>query len=431
MNNTKDVEEIINLRREFHKCPEVGWTEMETTIKIIEYLKSFNLDVIYGKSIHSVKRGLPKDEYIKAHKENLIKNNRIKYSEEYKDIFAGYTGAIGILDTKRNGKNTILRFDIDGIGIRETNSRYHIPNKENFRSYNDNVMHACGHDSHIAIGLMVSKKLSEYRDKLSGKIYFIFQPAEEGVRGASSILNSKIGKEIFSKVDYFISSHIGFMAKDNEIVCLTEKFLGTSKLDVKFLGKASHAGSEPEKGKNALLGACNCTLNLHTLTQFSEGVSRINVGILNGGTSRNIIPSEASLKLEVRSDKEEILNELIEKSKNMIKGSAIMYDLTYNIEEVGFASCYKLGNEEFAKDIKRIIKNLGLKLTFREDFGASEDVTCMLKATEDNNGKAIYMIIGTNRTDAHHSEAFDINEENLINGLNVYFEIIKDINKIN
>lgn len=423
-----NIDEILKFRREFHKCAEVGWLEFETTIKIIEYLNEWNIKTIYGKKVHSFRMGLPTEAQKEKHKKCVIKRNPQLNHKKYKEIFEGYTGVIGVLDTKRQGNNTILRFDIDANNVVETDEEKHIPNKEDFASYNYGMMHACGHDAHIAIGLMVAKEISKLKNELTGKIYFIFQPAEEGVRGASSIIDSEIGEEIFKKADYFISSHIGFSGKDNEIVCCTEGFLGTTKLDIEFYGKASHAGACPENGRNALLGASNCILGLYSLTQFSAGISRINVGTLMAGTARNVVPSIAILEIETRSDEEEINIALVNRVKDIVKGSANMYGLDYKIKKQGMTSAYKIGNRKFGYEIYDCLSNLNLSLIKVSNFGASEDATSMMRKVEENGGQAIYMIIGTNRADEHHNEHFDINEKNLINGFNVYMSILKKLN---
>lgn len=426
----KYEEEIIKLRREFHKCAEIGWLEFETTIKIIEYLKALGLQVIYGKSIHSDRMGLPNIKEIIKHKEKIINKDSSLYKEEYNEIFEGYTGAIATLNTGRDGSTTILRFDIDALPIKESEEEDHLPFKNKFISKNNNTMHACGHDCHIAIGLILAKKLVEIKENLSGKIIFIFQPAEEGVRGANSIVNSKIGKRIFPEVNYFLSSHIGFMAKQNEIVCCSENLLGTTKFDVSFHGVAAHAGVSPENGKNALLAACTCTINLHTLAQFSQGISRINVGKLEGGQARNIVPNFAKLEIETRSNKEEINEQLANKLERCVEGAALMYGVDYDINVVGLASSYEKVDLEFGKQIYNELLETKMKPILLGKFGASEDVTCMMKMVEKVGGRTAYMVIGTERKYPHHNEKFDINEDSLVQGVKAYIRIISNITNV-
>ena len=82
----------------------------------------------------------------------------------------GYTGCVALFDSGKPGKTIALRFDIDCVNVTETHSPEHIPNKEGFASINDGFMHACGHDSHITIGLGVALWIAQNKDKLTGKV---------------------------------------------------------------------------------------------------------------------------------------------------------------------------------------------------------------------------------------------------------------------
>ena len=226
--------ELIELRRKFHKCAETGWLEFETSIYIIEFLKAQGLDLKYGQSIHGKRIGLPSKSQMDTHKRKITLR---KVDFDTSEILQGYTGAVAILDTQKPGPTVALRFDIDALSIDEAQVS-HRPFSEGFSSKNKGMMHACGHDGHIAIGLMLAKTLASQRDRLIGKIIFIFQPAEEGVRGAKSMVDSGVLED----ADYIFSGHIGF-CKNKQVVCGVGGFLATSKLDVSFIGKAAHAGA--------------------------------------------------------------------------------------------------------------------------------------------------------------------------------------------
>ncbi|QEK13034.1 amidohydrolase [Crassaminicella thermophila] len=411
-------EELVDLRREFHKCAEVGWLEYETTIKIIHYLKLYGLEVIYGKHIHSERMGLPSERIMQEHIKN-VSNLRVDFDIE--EILKGYTGAVGILDTKKPGPIIALRFDIDGNAVDEDKKEEHRPYKEKFISKNKGMMHACGHDGHIAIGLSLAKNLSKQRKKLFGKILFIFQPAEEGVRGAKSL----IGAGILKDVNYILSGHIGFMGKKNQVICGVDGFLATSKLDIYYYGKASHAGAYPEQGKNALLAGANCAINLHTLCQFSQGMSRINVGVLNAGTGRNVVPSYAKLEIETRGETQEINNQLLKRVYEVIEGSGKLYDVSYEVRLVGSAPAYNCKDEEFISFIENLLKECDFEVINGATMRASEDITYMFHEVEKNKGKAIYMVFGTSLSAPHHHSSFDFDEDVLLNAYMSYMKIIR------
>jgi aminobenzoyl-glutamate utilization protein A len=289
---------------------------------------------------------------------------------------------------------------------------------------NNGAMHSCGHDGHAAIGLILAKVLKNIEKQLIGKIIFIFQPAEEGVRGAYAMVNSGL----LDNVNYFLTGHIGFASnKLGQIVCNTDGFLSTTKFDVSFKGKSSHAGASPQNGKNALLGAATAVLNLHTLCQHEEGAVRINVGVLNAGTGRNVVPEYADMKLETRGESNNLNQYVTDRAMDIIKGAAIMYDLDYNVKIVGKAQKGK-SDEELSKLVAEQAKRIDEihEIVEHAKLTGSEDATYMMNRVQENGGKAVYLMFGTKRTADHHNSSFDFDERVLKIAVKVYaFSAIK------
>lgn len=397
---------MSKMRREFHKIAEPGWLEFQTTVRIIDYLKSYGYEVKYGKEIHKGDRmGFPTEKERKDYLDTL----NLEADYDISEILEGYTGVVASLDTGKEGPTIGFRFDIDANGIEETHDQDHIPNKENFRSENDFAMHACGHDGHITIGLSMAKWLMEEKDNLRGKFVLIFQPAEEGVRGARSLVEAGIVDDL----DYFLAGHIGLGVESGILGLGTIGFLATSKMDVYFEGVSSHAGAAPELGKNALLAAASCALNLHTLTQFAAGMSRLNVGVLNAGTSRNIVPSKAMMQIETRGENEDVNEQLKVKVQNVIEGSAKTFDVDYKIVEAGGAPSYNKYDKEFVGQIADHLKPKGFNIDIARSLGGSEDVTYMMNRVEEKGGKSIHFGFGTELAAAHHNSKFDYEEESI------------------
>ncbi|WP_027626737.1 amidohydrolase [Clostridium lundense] len=400
--------EIIEFRRDFHKYAEVGWTEFRTSSKITEYLEKMGLEVKLGGEILNKESmmGVPSEEELKKHMQRALEQGAVKkYTEK---MYGGLTGVVGILDTKIQGPTTAFRFDIDANDGIENNSLDHRPKKEGFLSVNSGAMHACGHDGHAAIGLTVAKVLKSMESKLCGKFVFIFQPAEEGARGAYSIVKSGL----LDEVDYFLSGHIGFAAnKLGQIVCNTDGFLSTTKFDVSFKGKSSHAGASPQNGKNALLGAASAALNLHTLCQHEEGATRINVGVLNAGTGRNVVPEYAEMKLETRGETDSLNQYVTSRAIDIIKGAAMMHGLEYKVKVVGRAQRGK-SDKELSKIIEEQAKNIGEvdEIVEYAKLTGSEDATYMMNKVQENGGKAVYLMFGTKKAADHHNSSFDFDE---------------------
>lgn len=415
-------EELIRLRRHFHKYAEPAWMEFLTTVKIIEELKNYNLDLYYGKEIYFNKRmGLPEKSILESYK-NSISISNIEKKEE---ILDSYTGLIAVLDTKKIGPNIGFRFDIDANELCESNSLGHLPNILNFSSKNSFAMHACGHDAHMSIGIELAKILASNIKKLKGKIIFIFQPAEEGVRGAYSLMNNPI----IDKLDYLAGMHIGMDVKSGEIGVGSHGFLATKKIDIIFKGKATHAGASPEKGHNALLAASSAVLNFNSLAQHSMGEARINVGKLNAGSGRNIIANKAKIEMEIRGENENIISYLYDGVNRIVEGSAISYDCSYEIEIKGQAPSLISYDEEFIKNLRNYYKEKSYKLVDAQLKG-SEDIAYLLNEVIKKGGKTVHFILGSNLKDSHHSEEFDINEKDMLRGVDLMLDFVKYIEKI-
>lgn len=415
-------EELIRLRRHFHKYAEPAWMEFLTTVKIIEELKNYNLDLYYGKEIYFNKRmGLPEKSILESYK-NSISISDIEKKEE---ILDSYTGLIAVLDTKKIGPNIGFRFDIDANELCESNSLGHLPNILNFSSKNSFAMHACGHDAHMSIGIELAKILTSNIKKLKGKIIFIFQPAEEGVRGAYSLMNNPI----IDKLDYLAGMHIGMDVKSGEIGVGSHGFLATKKIDIIFKGKASHAGASPEKGHNALLAASSAVLNFNSLAQHSMGEARINVGKLNAGSGRNIIANKAKIEMEIRGENDHIISYLYDGVNRIVEGSAISYDCSYEIEIKGQAPSLISYDEEFIKNLRNYYKEKSYKLV-DANLKGSEDIAYLLNEVRKAGGKTVHFILGSNLKDSHHSEEFDINEKDMLRGVDLMVDFVKYIEKI-
>lgn len=415
-------EDLIRLRRHFHKYAEPAWMEFLTTVKIIEELKNYNLDLYYGKEIYFNKRmGLPEKSILESYK-NSISISDIEKKEE---ILDSYTGLIAVLDTKKIGPNIGFRFDIDANELCESNSLGHLPNILNFSSKNSFAMHACGHDAHMSIGIELAKILASNIKKLKGKIIFIFQPAEEGVRGAYSLMNNPI----IDKLDYLAGMHIGMDVKSGEIGVGSHGFLATKKIDIIFKGKASHAGASPEKGHNALLAASSAVLNFNSLAQHSMGEARINVGKLNAGSGRNIIANKAKIEMEIRGENDHIISYLYDGVNRIVEGSAISYGCSYEIEIKGQAPSLISYDEEFIKNLRTFYIEKSYKLV-DANLKGSEDIAYLLNEVRKKGGKTVHFILGSNLKDSHHSEEFDINEKDMIRGVDLMVDFVKYIEKI-
>jgi aminobenzoyl-glutamate utilization protein A len=399
---------------------------MRTASIVASILDELGFELEMGRQVMAADyfMGKPNQEETAAHYQWALENGAKKdYIEPFKD---GYTGIVATMDTKKEGSTIAFRVDMDALPIHESEADSHFPQKEGFRSAVPNTMHACGHDAHTTIGLGLASLIAENKDSLKGKIKLIFQPAEEGTRGARSMAEAGV----IDDVDYLIASHVGTGVPDGHFVASKNGFLATSKLDVTFKGVSSHAGGNPEEGKNALLAAASAALNIYAIPRHSEGATRINVGELHAGSGRNIIADKAVLKIETRGETTKINEYVKAQAEAVIAGSAQMYGVEYEIHTVGEAISAH-GSKELASVLHACAQEASyIKESILEDNSpaGSEDATFFMERVQQNGGQATYCIFGTELAAGHHNEKFDINEGTMKNAVQLLFESIKKLN---
>ncbi|MFC7685035.1 amidohydrolase [Ureibacillus sp. GCM10028918] len=407
-------------RRDFHQFPEPGWLEFRTSAIIAEKLEALGYDVYVGKEIvNGVSLGVPGKELAEVFYNKALDNN--VSSKWLEKMEAGKTGVIGIFDTGIEGPTIGYRVDIDALPILESSDEKHVPQKFNFRSQNEGFMHACGHDSHATIGLGLADQLMKVKDKLCGKIVLIFQPAEEGVRGGSAIVSSPL----LDNIDYLCALHIGTGVPKGTFVAGVDGFLATSKFDVTIRGVAAHSGVNAEKGKNALLASAQAVLALHSLPPHSEGVARVNVGTLEAGSGRNIIPSIAKMQLEIRGETTAINDFYEERVHQIFNGIAAMYDVQVKLDKVGYALSIP-SDQQLARilnDTAKLQQSLNEVIEYKNFKAGSEDATFLMQKVQQQGGLACYSIIGTNLAAGHHHEEFDIEEEDMLFALEIWLNV--------
>ena len=195
--------ELIARRRDLHAHPETGWTEFRTASLIISELKALGYEVHFGAEVvaEASMMGRPSTKELEGYMKRAITEGADPVLVE--KMAGGKTGVVGILDTGSPGKTVAFRFDMDCNDVEEDKGAGHRPAAEGFCSTHTKAMHACGHDGHVTIGLAVAKLLKENMDKLHGRIKLIFQPAEEGVRGALAMVDAGVVDD----VDYVRRAH--------------------------------------------------------------------------------------------------------------------------------------------------------------------------------------------------------------------------------
>lgn len=403
--NNSYTNEMIRIRRDLHSYPETGWNEFRTTALIIQQLRAFGFDVRFGTEIIRPDAVMGRDpqEAAAAMARAIAEGTDPAILES----MGGYTGALGILDTGRPGPTTAFRFDIDALCVTETDSPTHIPNQKGFASKRKGIMHACGHDCHTAVGLALAHWASDHQEQLCGRLKLIFQPAEEGTRGALPMAEAGI----LDDCNYLIASHIACKPRLGEIMITDPGYSATIKFDVEFEGRAAHPVRNPQDGRNALHAACHAITAIGNLPKHGAGMTAACCGRLVAGEARNVVPSHARLEMEVRGATNELCLYIYDQVHRVLEHCAGMFDVRLFVKKVGQAFTMTPTPE-----LSRILEEcstavVGAGKVFHYSVkGGSEDASILMDRVQKHGGSAAHFVYGAD-SDPNHTSTFDPDDE--------------------
>ncbi|MEG1210712.1 MAG: M20 family metallo-hydrolase [Leclercia sp.] len=395
-------------RRDFHHYAESGWVEFRTAARVAEVLDQLGFDLAMGRDVVDAdsRMGLPDDatlaqEFARARQQGA--------PEKWLSAFeGGFTGIVATLKTGLPGPTIAFRVDMDALDLDEARSDDHLPFREGFASCNSGMMHACAHDGHTTIGLGLAHLLMQHQSQLNGTLKLIFQPAEEGTRGARAM----VAAGVLDDVDYFTAVHIGTGVPAGTVICGSDNFMATTKFDVRFTGFAAHAGGKPEAGRNALLAAAQAAIGLHSIAPHSEGASRVNVGVMQAGSGRNVVPASALLKVETRGESEAINQYVYERAQAVIEGAATLHGVSSDLRLMGAAtsSVPSPAWVNYLREQAAQVAGVQHAIDKVKAPAGSEDATLMMARVQQRGGLASYMVFGTTLSAGHHNEKFDFDE---------------------
>ncbi|WP_456423349.1 amidohydrolase [Lutibacter sp.] len=261
---------VIEWRRDFHQHPELSNREFKTAEKIAKYLKSLGLEV---------------------------------------QTNVAHTGVVGILKGGKPGAVVALRADIDALPVTErTPVAFASKVKSTYNGIETGVMHACGHDSHIAILMGTAEVLSKIKNEIKGTVKFIFQPAEEGApkgeRGGAELMVEE-GVLKNPDVDAIFGLHISAITNVGTITYKPAGIMAASQsFTIKVKGKQAH-GSRPWEGIDPIVVSAQIINGLQTIisrdTELTKEAAVITVGLIRGGVRSNIIPEEVEMIGTIRT----------------------------------------------------------------------------------------------------------------------------------
>jgi amidohydrolase len=263
-------QKVIDWRRDIHQNPELGNREVRTAALVAKHLKSLGMEVITN---------------------------------------VGITGVIGILKGALPGPVIALRADMDALPVLErTPVPFASKVKTIYNGKETSVMHACGHDSHVAILMGVAEILSGMQKDLKGSVKFIFQPAEEGApkgeEGGAELM-IKEGALKNPNVDVIFGLHINAQVEAGKITYRPGgMFAGVGDLKITVKGKSSH-GAEPWSSIDPIVTSAQIINNLQTIISRNVNITRnaavVTIGSIHGGNRSNIIPEQVEMLGTVRT----------------------------------------------------------------------------------------------------------------------------------
>jgi aminobenzoyl-glutamate utilization protein A len=397
---------LVDLRRRLHARPELGFTEIATAATVVGILAQVADAVALGRDVSRpvTAAGMPTPGELAGARRRALDHGT---PDDLVDLLGdGHTGVVVTIKGTRPGPVTALRFDLDALPLSEASTESHLPFREGFASVHDGVMHACGHDGHIAIGVELGLRLAADRD-FAGEVRLVFQPAEEGVRGALTMLAAGVTND----VRRMIGLHLGLGLPLGTVAASVHGIMATEKWTVVMTGQSAHASLAPQEGRHAVLGAATATLGLHTLPQIAGAVTRLNVGALHGGTAANIVPDRAELLVELRADSTVALEHLRERARAVIAGASDSHGLDWLVELSGRAAAVSCDDAEVDAMLAAAERVPGVTQAMRAaPMSASDDVTLLMENVQGNGGTATLVLVGAGSPAPHHHPLFDIDE---------------------
>lgn len=383
--NVKDITKkykdyIIEKRRYFHMNPEPSFNEYNTSKVVQEELKKLEIPF---------------------------------------EIFAK-TGIIATIKGKNPGKTVLLRADMDALEVCEKNN-------VSYKSQKEGLMHACGHDGHIAMLLGAAHVLNEIKNDISGEIKLFFQPAEEIAKGAKAMIEES---KIIDSIDAAFAIHLWQGVPVGKISLESGARMAAADLfSIKVKGKSGH-GSMPHETIDAVVVASAIVMNLqHLVSRNTNPLDTlvVTVGKLTAGTRHNIIAGEALLEGTIRSFSDEVWKKVPEQIERVVKNTAAAYNAEAEIDLV--RATPPLVNNQ---DISDILKASAEKLygeevvTKYEKTPGGEDFAYFTQAVP---GALAFVGIRNDEkgiNSPHHNETFDMDEEALEMGANLYAQFAID-----
>jgi amidohydrolase len=374
LNEARDLrDELVGLRRHFHRHPELGNREFETAETVSAYLEKLGLPA---------RRGV-----------------------------AG-TGVTALIEGDSPGRVLGLRADMDALPIQEKNPA-------EYASTRPGVMHACGHDGHMAILLGAARLLCGHRDLMSGSVKLIFQPAEEGPGGALPMIREGVLEN--PEVDAMLALHIFMDLPAGSVgLCFGPVTAAADELTLVIRGRGGHA-AYPHTAVDPIHVAAQIIVALHSIPGRSIDPVQpavLTIGSIAGGSCRNVIADEISLQGTIRTLDPGVRTTMEKRIREVVEGVTRAWGAEYTLT-------YTLGYPPTIndRDLASLVHRTAVELLGEENVRRLDNPTM---GAEDfsyfaRSVPAVLLRLGGNSrekayTHPHHHPSFDFDEEALVPG---------------
>ena len=369
----KHSDAILRIRKDLHQIPETAFTEAKTSAYIANCLKEIGLEV---------------------------RTEIAKY------------GVLGAQIFSDAGKTLMLRSELDALPVKEET---HLP----FASTHAGVMHACGHDGHMAMVLGAAMVIRELKRHLSGRIHYVFQPAEEGPGGAKPMIDEGIMDN--PKVDYTLGCHLWPGVKEGQVGVKEGPLMAAmDRFDLVVKGKGGH-GAMPHLCVDALdVGTqiVNALQRLVSRQMNPLSPTVVTVGEFHAGTTFNIIPGEAHLSGTTRTFDREVWRSWSQRIETVVRGICDAMGATYVLD---YQAGYPVTENDgwMADEIRKVAASVvgADNVIVPEPTMGGEDISFFLERSQ---GCFYFLGVGREGGAPLHNPRFDFNEEILLRGVEIY-----------
>jgi amidohydrolase len=374
-------EQIIATRRDIHQHPELGFEVHRTARLVADRLRSLGMEVQTG---------------------------------------IGKTGVVGTLTGKETGPTIALRADMDALPVQETAD---VP----YRSVHDGVMHACGHDGHVAMLLGAAEILAQQRERIRGTVRFLFQPAEEGEGGARFM----IADGCLDGVDEVYGLHLWNYQPYGEIGVKPGPILAAADIfEIRVDGVGGH-GAAPQGTVDAVVTAAHLVTALQTIVSRNTNPldsTVVTVGKIVGGHNFNVIADRVVLDGTARAYTEANRQMVKRRIQEIVDGIAQTFGARIELEyEDGYPPTINT-EEAYNKVVESARKIVGAGVAAPYLSMGGEDFAYYLQQVP-----GCFFFIGSAPVDRepmsvpHHCSHFDIDERALLVGASVWVQLVEDL----